>query len=88
MSGNDTADLAEHRDTLYRRLELGYERIARGLAEGKDVAAWEDFWVALLKEYEAVCDELQAGMTAEETMLGADEARVVELPGMPARRMD
>ena len=56
--------LEAHRDSLYRRLELGYTRIERGLAEGSDVTTWEDFWVALLREYERVCDELQRDLAA------------------------
>lgn len=60
----DADVLEKHRDSLYRRLELGYERIERGLAEGSDVTTWEDFWVALLREYEQVCDELQRDLAA------------------------
>jgi hypothetical protein len=62
----DASTLRAHRDTLYARLdtlyarlELGYERIERALAQGEEVETWEDFWVALLREYERVCDELQ-----------------------------
>lgn len=65
MGKTDEQTLADHRDTLYRRLEAGYARIEQGLAEGNDVTAWEDFWVALLKEYEQVCDEIQADMTRD-----------------------
>jgi hypothetical protein len=56
--------LEARRDSLYRRLEIGYERIERGLAEGDNVATWEDLWVALLREYEGVCDELQRDLAA------------------------
>ena len=44
--------------------EQGYDRIEHGLAEGNDVTTWEDFWVALLREYEQVCDELQRDLAA------------------------
>ena len=53
-----------HRDSLYQRLEQGYERIERGLADGSDVSTWEDFWVSLLHEYEQVCDEIQRDLAA------------------------
>jgi hypothetical protein len=53
-----------HRDNLYQRLEQGYERIERGLADGSDVTTWEDFWVSLLHEYEQVCDEIQRDLAA------------------------
>jgi Arc/MetJ family transcription regulator len=52
--------LALRRDTLVERLEAGYAKIDAGLAEGRDVAAWEDFWLALLTEYERVDDALRA----------------------------
>ena len=50
--------LADHRDSLYARLELGYARIARAWAEGQDTTVREAYWVALLREYERVCAEL------------------------------
>lgn len=56
--------LAAHRDSLYARLDVGYERIAQGLRDGQDVTSWEDFWIQLLKEYEKVCDELTADLAA------------------------
>jgi len=40
-------------------LERGYERIEEGLRRGEEVTTWDEFWVALLREYERVCDELQ-----------------------------
>jgi hypothetical protein len=51
--------LEDRRDRLYERLEVGYGRIERALADGGDVTPWEDFWLELLKEYEQVCDEIQ-----------------------------
>lgn len=46
------------RDVLHQRLENGYRKIEQGLAEGRDMATWEDLWLALLYEYERVCDDL------------------------------
>ena len=44
---------------LAGRLEDGYGRIDQALREGADIAAWEEFWVQLLHQYEAVCDDRQ-----------------------------
>lgn len=43
---------------LERRLEDGYARIDAARLKGEDTAAWEDFWLKLLQEYEAICNEL------------------------------
>ena len=45
---------------LERRLEDGYQRIDELLRAGGDATAWEDFWIQLLTEYEAICDDLRA----------------------------
>ena len=47
------------RQGLERRLEDGYQRIEEALRAGADVTTWEEFWIQLLAEYEAVCDELR-----------------------------
>ena len=65
MTGTPTdadlrASLTARRDSLYDRLEAGYAMIDRLLAEGKDVTAREDFWIAMLGEYEATCNALRA----------------------------
>ena len=44
---------------LLKRLEDGYEKIKVAQANGRDTAFLEEFWINLLHEYEAVCDELQ-----------------------------
>ena len=51
------AKIDDHRMALARRLEDGYDRIERALAEGQDVSQWEVFWVDLLRQYEELCDE-------------------------------
>lgn len=53
-------ELSSHRDAIVRRLDDGYTRIDRAIANGEDVRTWEDFWVTLLAEYEALSDELSA----------------------------
>lgn len=70
MSGNDgfgggaalgdrQTEIAARRQTLEVRLEDGYRRIEAALEQGADVAAWEGFWIGLLREYEAVCEDLR-----------------------------
>lgn len=62
MDGNETMasiqDLRRRQTTLEQRLEDGYARIGAAEIEGRDVAAWERFWLELLSEYEHICDEL------------------------------
>jgi hypothetical protein len=43
---------------LIRRLETGYEYIDRMVAAGGDVTKLEDFWIELLHQYEALCEDL------------------------------
>lgn len=45
---------------LYARLTDGYQRIEDAIAHGQDVTAWEDFWIELLHQYEALCDEAES----------------------------
>jgi hypothetical protein len=57
--GADQPVLDRRRQSLARRLDDGYRRIDQAIATGADVSAWETFWIDLLREYEAVCDELR-----------------------------
>jgi hypothetical protein len=50
--------LARQRDLLAQRLETGFQRIERAEREGRDVSEWEQLWISLLHEYEAVCRNL------------------------------
>jgi hypothetical protein len=52
-------DVAEERDELRRRLEEGDRRIAEAQRAGRDVSAWEDVWIALLRRYEQACRALE-----------------------------
>jgi hypothetical protein len=64
---NDHAALKAHRDRLYQRLEAGYSRIEAAVSsDGEDTISdeWTEFWVALLREYERVCDELTRDLSA------------------------
>ncbi len=47
----------DRRIALERRIEDGYGRIELALAKGQDVVQWEAFWIDLLHQYEALCDE-------------------------------
>ena len=51
-------EIGARRRTLERRLDDGYRGIEEALRAGQDVGAWEDFWIRLLRDYEAVCDQL------------------------------
>lgn len=46
--------------TLERRLDDGYRRIDQGIADGINVARWEEFWIDLLRQYEMQADQLGA----------------------------
>jgi len=43
---------------LVRRLETGYDYIDRMIAAGEDVTKLEEFWIQLLRQYEALCEGL------------------------------
>lgn len=67
--------LEERRDSLYQRLENGYQKIEQALGDGKDIIGLEDFWLTLLNEYERVCDELQADERAQLPVVRHDRER-------------
>jgi hypothetical protein len=48
----------DQQDELARRLETGYDYIERMIAAGEDVTKLEEFWIQLLRQYEAVCEGL------------------------------
>jgi hypothetical protein len=50
--------VADPRSELARRLDTGYEYIDRMVAAGEDVTKLEEFWIQLLRQYEAVCEGL------------------------------
>jgi hypothetical protein len=53
---NPVAD--DQQNELARRLETGYDYIDRMIAAGEDVTKLEEFWIQLLRQYEAVCEGL------------------------------
>ncbi len=57
-------ELLNQQTMLERRLDDGYRRIEVAQSEGRDVTAWEAFWIELLHQYEAVCDGLVSAEAA------------------------
>ena len=53
------ARLMEKRDEYVERLDIGAAKIEEARSQGKDVTLWEDYWIQLLRQYEAVCDKLR-----------------------------
>ncbi len=53
------AKLSEKRDEYVERLDVGAAKIEEARGQGKDVTSWEDYWIQLLHQYEAVCDKLR-----------------------------
>jgi hypothetical protein len=53
------ARIEDRRGVLERRLEDGWTRIDGAAMAGEDVERWETFWIDLLREYEAICDECE-----------------------------
>ena len=47
----------ERISTLEKRLNDGWDIIEKRKAMAVDVSKLEDFWIELLHEYEAACDE-------------------------------
>jgi uncharacterized coiled-coil DUF342 family protein len=54
------ARLEEKRNEYEERLEIGGNKIEEARSQGKDVSNWEDYWIGLLRQYEAVLDKLKA----------------------------
>ena len=53
-----TGVVGDQQDELARRLETGYDYIERMISAGEDVTNLEEFWIRLLRQYEAVCEGL------------------------------
>lgn len=51
--------LIEKRDEYVERLDIGAAKIEEARSQGKDVTLWEDYWIQLLRQYEAICDKLR-----------------------------
>lgn len=57
---------------LELRLQDGFTRIGQMMSRGIDVPTWEEKWVELLREFEALEDELQARpvVLVQQAMIG------------------
>jgi hypothetical protein len=51
-------ELRQKQERLVERLDTGAALIEEKRSKGEDVTQWEDFWIQLLREYEAVCEQL------------------------------
>lgn len=51
--------LEEKRDEYVSRLDEGAIKIEEARRQGKIVSSWEEFWLQLLHQYEAVSDKLR-----------------------------
>lgn len=59
-SPTDVGTLQVRRVVLRNRLNDGWSRIEQAQEAGTDTTAWEEFWVSLLREYEACCQQIDA----------------------------
>jgi hypothetical protein len=70
----------ERIETLEKRLQDGFTRIGEAMNNGIEVTNWEAHFENLVREYEAICDELrkeppvQAEMTLNVPMGERDAA--------------
>lgn len=58
----------EQMDALVARLTDGFARIGKAMNEGVPVENWETRWIELLREYEAISDELAAAVPEQATL--------------------
>jgi len=74
-----TETLDERVARLEVRLQEGFSRIGEAMSKGVAPEHWETKWVELLREYEAISDELDAHH--------AEVRQQAELAGMPRKEM-
>ena len=60
--------LQERIATLETRLQDGFARIGEAMESGQEVDHWERVWIGLLREYEALSDELAAAKPEQAEM--------------------
>jgi hypothetical protein len=53
------ARLIAKRDEYVGRLDDGAVKIEEARKQGQDVTLWENYWIQLLRQYEAVCSKLR-----------------------------
>jgi hypothetical protein len=67
---------------LEARLQDGFQRIGEATANGVSVTHWEDAWIDILREYEAVSDEIAAHHAETAPVQG----RLLDAPVVPKER--
>lgn len=60
--------LQERIAALETRLQDGFVRIGAAMESGQEVDHWERVWIGLLREYEALSDELAAAKPEQAEM--------------------
>lgn len=55
----DVTRLIGKRDELMERLDVGGAKIDEAREQGKDVSAWETYWLELLHQYEQASDKIR-----------------------------
>lgn len=53
------ARLIAKRDEYVGRLDDGAVKIEEAQTQGQDVTLWENYWIQLLRQYEAICTKLR-----------------------------
>jgi len=53
---------------LEARLQDGFTKIGEAMNRGVEVQNWERHWIELLREYEAISDELAAAVPEQATL--------------------
>lgn len=66
--------LRAKKEEYIERLDIGAAKIEEARAQGKDVHTWEDYWIQLLRQYEAVCDRVRDLEAIEREQLEAAKA--------------
>ena len=69
-----TETVEERVARLTVRLEAGFQKIGEAMSKGVAPEHWETKWVELLREYEALSDELAAAKPEQTTMPGLPRA--------------
>ena len=72
-----TETLEERVARLTVRLEAGFQKIGEAMSKGVAPEHWETAWIDILRQYEAISDELDADP--------AEVRQQAEMAGMPRR---
>jgi hypothetical protein len=53
-----SAEVAERGVSLLDVMATSYSRVEAGTASAEEAETWRTFWLALLREYDRVCEQL------------------------------